>query len=436
VFRRLASPAGRLGVGAAAALALAALPGAVRAAGGPGTGVVARALLRDPAVSPACRALVRSGGGLGGLHGPRVILDLGGDGHLDRTGWAPADLTGDGRPEVIAQVWGAGGALACQYVLSDQRGPWRVILGLDDRSAPLRMGAWGSRGVALALALVPTGLAESVPLYRPGEDWRRPGAVAVRRLRWDGVRLRALPPQLFPLPGAQWPLSRPPALGPRPSRARPLRVLFAGDSMSYDPSHAFASLAAPGGRVTTLIESHPSTGLVRRDFYDWPRALRGLLDLDRPDVVILMLGANDAQPMLLDGAIHRPGDAAWLREYRRRVRVVVRLATEEGRRLLWVGMPPMRDAGFSAVMAAMDRIAEQETRNRPNATYVDPRRTLASAEGGYVEALADGVGLRAPDGVHLSAAGGSRLARQVLRVLETLVPLAPPASRQADRAIR
>jgi lysophospholipase L1-like esterase len=369
---------------------------------------------------------VRAGGGLGGLHGTRLLLDLGGNGHLDRTGWAPADLTGDGRPEVIAQVWGAGGALACQYVLTDERGPWRVILGLDDRTAPLRIGDRTSRDVARALALTPAGLSESVPLYRPGEDWRRPGAVAVSRLRWDGVRLRALRPELFRVPGSPtWALSGPPALGPRPSRARPLRVLFAGDSMSYDPSHAFASLADPGGRVTTLIESRPSTGLVRPDFYDWPRALRDFLDADRPDVVILMLGANDAQPMLLDGAIHRPGDPVWLREYRRRVRSVVRLATEEGRSLLWVGMPPMRDAGFSAVMAAMDRIAEEETRSQPDATYVDPRRSLASSEGGYVAALADGVGLRAPDGVHLSAAGGARLAQQVWRVLETLVPLAP-----------
>jgi hypothetical protein len=136
-----------------------------------------------------------------------------------------------------------------------------------------------------------------------------------------------------------------------------------------------------------------------------------------------MVGANDVQSLVVGGRAHRPGSPAWRGEYRRRVAQVMRLATGDGRRLLWVGMPPMgRSAGYARAVAGMNRIVAAEARAWPRVDYVRSAASLPAA-GGRAGRGRFTAALRAPDGIHLSASGSERLARQVLAVLHRSVPL-------------
>jgi len=70
----------------------------------------------------------------------------------------------------------------------------------------------------------------------------------------------------------------------------------------------------------------------------------------------------------------------------------------------------------------MDHIYEAEAKNHPGVFYVPTWALFTNEKGGYSDYLRDAGGdpvlMRAPDGIHLSRAGGDRMAQAVLDVIE------------------
>ena len=88
--------------------------------------------------------------------------------------------------------------------------------------------------------------------------------------------------------------------------------------------------------------------------------------------------------------------------------------SRDDRHVYWVGSPILqekrKDTGVQQVNAVARRVVEQH----PHATYVDAYTLFADADGTYAASLPDETGkvvrVRAGDGVHLTDAGGDRLA--------------------------
>jgi hypothetical protein len=59
------------------------------------------------------------------------------------------------------------------------------------------------------------------------------------------------------------------------------------------------------------------------------------------------------------------GEAAWRTEYRRRVIAMMRTLAGERTRVLWLGMPPMRDPRFSERAKQLNRIFLAAAREVP-----------------------------------------------------------------------
>tara|TARA_R100000935_G_scaffold54282_1_gene82957 strand:+ start:134 stop:724 length:591 start_codon:yes stop_codon:yes gene_type:complete len=174
--------------------------------------------------------------------------------------------------------------------------------------------------------------------------------------------------------------------------------------------------AAGDDRVETTLEYRVSTGLTRPDYFDWPGRITELLSSGPLDAVVVMFGANDAQGMVLPAGSEPFGTQAWLDEYRWRVAWVMDALAAGGADAYWVGQPVMRSDSFSARMAALNEIYASEAARREHVTYVDAWSVL-SADGAYASHLDDGSGptsVRQSDGIHLSRAGGDRLAAVVL----------------------
>jgi hypothetical protein len=93
----------------------------------------------------------------------------------------------------------------------------------------------------------------------------------------------------------------------------------------------------------------------------------------------------------------------------------------EGRIVLWVGQPPMRDAAFYARIAVIDSVVREQAEKRPWVTYVDTAKVLGDANGRYTDRRPDADGaLRQPDGIHLSRTGADLLARHLLSLVQGL----------------
>jgi hypothetical protein len=101
-------------------------------------------------------------------------------------------------------------------------------------------------------------------------------------------------------------------------------------------SLAFINSAANLGAVPTQPEPEYkiSSGLLRPEFFDWPAYLASEMALHDPQIVVFMVGANDAY-------VGMPLDT-----YRTRVAAVMDQLS--GRRLIWVGQPNMGRADLAA----------------------------------------------------------------------------------------
>jgi hypothetical protein len=270
-----------------------------------------------------------------------------------------------------------------------------------------------SRTVGLSHIVSATGRSNRLP---GGTE----GLIAVGPTGHRSVSTR---PVEAPTPGATTTTTVPP--NPKePTAAAPLRVLIVGDSVGLDMGGALQSDLASTGVVNAALDARESTGLTRPDYFNWPAELTSDMRTSQPQVVVVMIGANDAQDFL--GPPDVPyGSPRWNTLYAQRVSQFMQIARSSGALVVWLGMPPMKNPGLSAAMADIDAIAAQQAgQAKPPVRFVATDKTLGTAQGAYTAFVTNGAGqivnIRTPDGTHLTPGGGQVAAQQVLALLQGL----------------
>ena len=206
------------------------------------------------------------------------------------------------------------------------------------------------------------------------------------------------------------------------TRKDKLRLYIIGDSMAQVFGSSLENLAEETGFIKAKLDYKVSSGLSRPDYFDWPqRMIDQIVEFD-PDATAVLFGANDGQNVMYKGKVLEVGSKAWQEVYGRRVGKAMDILTKGGRRAYWVGNPIMRDANYRERISMMDHIYEAEAKKHPGVFYVPTWALFANEKGSYTEYLPDENGdpvlMRAPDGIHLSRAGGDRMAQATLDVIE------------------
>ncbi|NUR58964.1 MAG: DUF459 domain-containing protein, partial [Catenulispora sp.] len=223
--------------------------------------------------------------------------------------------------------------------------------------------------------------------------------------------------------GANQPLE--PRLAPvgaavrRATAADPLRILVTGDSLSdFDGQQLARMAAAQHLPAKVRVEPRNGTGLTQPNVFDWSdEAAQEAAGYD-PDVVVMVLGANDGWP--LRGA--DAGSDRWVAEYSRRVQAVTRdfLAGDPQRRVYWVGPPVPRSEPWIHIFDRINAAVRAAVPNVPGLRYVDVAGPTSEA-GHYTDYLTDADGhrvlARQHDGIHYSFPGSVFPARIILTAL-------------------
>jgi hypothetical protein len=196
----------------------------------------------------------------------------------------------------------------------------------------------------------------------------------------------------------------------RPTSAAGLRVWSDGDSTSYFMSLSFLqTMSALDALPVQPAEYKQSTGLLNPAYFDWPAYATAQMESYRPDIVVFMIGANDA-------SVGMP-----LEVYHQRVGAMMDLLFAPGRYVVWIGQPNMGRPDLLAAVPAMNEVFRQEAAARPWVLYVDAWAATSDASGNYAQLLPDEHGvltqMRTDDGVHFTAAGGRLLANAALAEL-------------------
>jgi uncharacterized protein len=206
-----------------------------------------------------------------------------------------------------------------------------------------------------------------------------------------------------------------------PTAADPLRVLIVGDSLGIDMGGPLQNDLANTGVVQATLDARESTGLTRPDYFNWPAELQTDLAKVRPQVVVIMMGANDAQDFL--GPPDVPySSPQWNVLYAQRVSAFMSLAQSDGATVIWVGMPPMQSPQLSAQMSDVNAVDQQQAALRkPPVDFISSWTLLGTPQGKYTAFITNAAGqvlnVRTPDGIHLTPAGGEVLSQAVLSTL-------------------
>ena len=209
-----------------------------------------------------------------------------------------------------------------------------------------------------------------------------------------------------------------------------------GDSLASLAASGLTEAFADKPEIAIADKSHDASGLVRADYFDWPKAAHDLATgKDHIDFVVVMVGINDLQAMR-DGADNvDPLTDRWKAAYAARIDAVLAPFQAAHVPIAWVGMPPMRTDRFNADIVKLNEVDRAEV-EKQGAKYIDIWDAFANQDGQYDASgpNVDGqiVKLRGPDGIHLTKAGGRKVAHFLEAEIRRVFDKGRPQSETAD----
>lgn len=241
------------------------------------------------------------------------------------------------------------------------------------------------------------------------------------------------------------------AAAPKPPAVPPSHfVLVMGDSLGQILANGLDDALSDRPDVGVLHKARDSTGLVREDFYNWPKVVDDLLanqdkavgdkaapdkpgpsdkdkDKDKAaakrqpghekiDVAVMMIGSNDRQSLTEAGKTYASDADEWTAIYTRRALAIAEAFKKKNVPLIWVGVPIAKSDDFADDMAALNDIY-REVAAKTGATYVDTWEAFSDDNGAFnafgPDVNGQTVRLRSADGIHFTKAGGRKLAHFV-----------------------
>lgn len=217
----------------------------------------------------------------------------------------------------------------------------------------------------------------------------------------------------------------PAAVGETPRPPRPLRTLLVtGDSMATPLDAELArTFAARGVEVTR--DPHIGTSISQPQIIDW-RQLAAQQAAEKPDAVVVFLGANEGFPLPLGRRTVECCGTAWTAAYAQSVRTMMGTYRQRGDvRIYWLLLPFPRSGERAEVARAVNegiRVAAQAYRGQVRLVDL---ATVFTPGGRFRDAMeVDGREriVRESDGIHLNGEGSKLAATIVAREIDRAWP--------------
>lgn len=231
-----------------------------------------------------------------------------------------------------------------------------------------------------------------------------------------------------------------------PDYGKKLTVLIVGDSMMMEGLGPTLQVTLRKQSDLNIIrEGRYSSGLSRPDFFNWPMNLSELIKKHNPQLIVVSMGANDTQDIVINKKRHFIDTKSWERVYGIRTYQYLNLAAADNREVLWVSLPVMVREPYFTRTKRISKIQAEVSSYFDNVTYVNIEGLLT--EKGTFASFTRGknnkaIRLRQKDDIHVSQAGGQILTNSLLpqirenieniRLAEVANAPLPPVSGQAS----
>jgi hypothetical protein len=227
-----------------------------------------------------------------------------------------------------------------------------------------------------------------------------------------------------------------PARAPTPPKhaiaktAPNVQIAVFGDSLADHLAHGLDDVFEDNADIAVVDRAKGDSGLVRKDVVDWTKSADDYLRTNsKVRYGLVMLGANDRQPIREGEETAEPLTDRWKALYRARVDALVKVFTDHKTPLVWVGLPPVQSESLSRDLASINDIVRDSV-TKAGATYVDIWPGFVDDRDRYAASGPDPEGqiakLRTADGVHFTKAGARKLAHFADVELKRLMGTAAP----------
>lgn len=204
-----------------------------------------------------------------------------------------------------------------------------------------------------------------------------------------------------------------------PQKINPKSVLVLGDSLALGLAKSIQRALSPYKGIAFARAGKVSSGLSSPHLYDWDKKVVILLKKYKPDILIIMMGINDANNNIRVGEVQATlGTAAWPNAYEHRVKSFLHIIEGFETPVYWVGLPVVRDEAMTARIDLTNGAAKNACESVDICHFVDIKEVLTDEEGNYTNYKKDKEGysirIRSKDGIHFSTEGGDLLSRHIL----------------------
>ena len=208
-------------------------------------------------------------------------------------------------------------------------------------------------------------------------------------------------------------------------------VLVIGDFLASGLAEGLTTAFVQNPNVKIVDRTSGSSGFVREDFHNWAKKADELITAESPAAVIVMIGTNDRQQMLVDGVRETVRSEEWNKEYAARVGELASTVAARKVPLLWVGMPPFKSSKMMLDVLAFNDIYRVAA-SGAGGEFIDIWDGFVDENGAYVPSGPDINGqparLRANDGINLARPGKRKVAFYVEKPLYKVLGEDPAAA--------
>lgn len=186
------------------------------------------------------------------------------------------------------------------------------------------------------------------------------------------------------------------------------KILLIGDSIGNNLGYGMLGQLGSAKTLKFSLHAKPSTGLSNSWYYNWESKLKTFLRNEKPNLVIVLMGANDRQNIKLGSTVYTYGTAAWKAVYSRSVARMTKLATDSGAYLMWFGMPICKPYNYNQGMSLISGLYKAQVPKNTGARFVDVHKLTADSRGNYTQYLTVNGSrkmVRGEDGIHFTSAG-------------------------------
>ena len=202
------------------------------------------------------------------------------------------------------------------------------------------------------------------------------------------------------------------------------RILVIGDALAGGLGAGLSRMAEPETRFEIVNRFQETSGIARREVYDWAASLPKIMEGKEFNAVVVLIGANDRQAI-------REGDfrlvfntPEWTAAYEARIDELLDVLNGARVKVFWVAIPPMGDAKYEADMKIVAALQKQEVLSKGQ-VYVDLRSAFLTPDGEYTDKGPDDTGevrkLRSRDGVTFFKQGNNRFGQLLLAEIKRVI---------------